>query len=782
VTSLADIDARLTRLMRGHEAIEEQTFFRLARPILSVASWRATIRADAMTHLLGVLRAGGDPGAALAAARNELVANVAALERTAIVQRRSPVAHAAWLRRVLDWLVVAERKAEAAARLDPSALLPPLIGLDPAGALEIDDVRIVDVELAAIDHLLAAARAETTLLGRRRSLLFAARQRLLEASAALPLERSGVRARARHIASEIVRIDRLQGAGVEPDVALVHQARRALLRREPSKLFAALAAIDENAAAAGDEAVAVRTRAVLAGVVERGAVGSLERSAQELLGDVADLVREAVGDARIGARAKILAGGSPTEHEAAQSLLDYLPDTADRHILGAALAADGWFEVGGALAPVRVVEAMPVSRVVSYPTAQLDLVAARDVDDVRDAVVDDPRRILLDLATGRLLTRRYVRTEFAPRPRTVMQSEARVYVLDGSGSMRGPRARVRDAILVAELSTLVRRLSSPRNVRATLLFRYFDKRPGPITRVDTAAAARAAIRDVVTNERGGGTDIQGALVASLSLVAEARAQDGGLARAQIVLVTDGAAPVDEAAIASARESLAGLPIGISVIALGQENPALRAMVARQRARGEAAFYHFLDDDELGAIVEGEDAGRVLIHAPERHSPEHLARILDEDAASLLDDLEALEREREQGAFERLEAEVQARRDLGVDEALAEGEHARLEALRRDRVALTRRFARWFPSPPETPVSIPPGEDVDAAVCLLASIAEIIVIVGRTELAREAEAIELLERMLPDARLSPVEYLALVRAPGPALADALRAVREAAAAG
>src|SRR6185503_3477516 len=112
--------------------------------------------------------------------------------------------------------------------------------------------------------------------------------------------------------------------------------------------------------------------------------------------------------------------------------------------------------------------------------------------------------------------------------------------------------------------------------------------------------AHAAIRDVICAIRTGGTDIQRALVASFEQVRAAKDEDPELARGQVVLVTDGDAHVDEARIDAARAA-AGIPVGLSVIALGMENPALRGLVARQRAGGQEAFYHYMSDGELGAI-------------------------------------------------------------------------------------------------------------------------------------------------------------------------------------
>ncbi|MBX3217238.1 MAG: hypothetical protein KF850_34730, partial [Labilithrix sp.] len=631
--------------------------------------------------------------------------------------------------------------------------------------------------------------------------------RLLEAAAALPLARDGVRERTRYLGREITRIDRLEAAGLEADVSLLHQARKALVRRDPDRVVAALSALDAGALAAVELEVSARTGAALArihgGAASTGAAlardhgggaASLARSARQVLGEAADVVASAVDDARGGALHQLSIGGVPSDRQAARSFLEYLPEGSERAILRASLAADGLFEVGGALTPVRITEERRALRMVRHPTQDLQLTPAEDVHDLRDAVIGDPRSVLLDLATGRLFTRRFVEEVAERRRRVVMRGEVRVYVLDGSGSMRGPRARVRDAILVAELSTLMGRLADPGDTRCTLFFRYFDERLGHVTRVDTIAGARDAIRQIVGTERAGGTDIQLALMASLEQIAEARALDPELARAQIVLVTDGEAEVDEPAIVAARDALGGLPIGVSVIALGEENLALRGLVSRQRAKGEAAFYHYLDDAELREITEGDLAGALAVHAPDRwaelaRDPERLARALDDEVGGLLDELEDLERARDVAALDRLEEEAQARREVGLPDEHdgADGARARIEAARRDRVALAARFARWFPDPsaaasaaPLPKANTPERDDVDAACCALASVAEVVALLGGAPAARQADAIDLLERLLPDARLTPARYRAVLREHPDAIAPSLRALRDAVA--
>ena len=852
--SLDSLGRRIERVALDPAGIDEQLLFRMARPLLAIAGWRAKVRYPALMALFPALHAASKPDEvttkaariAHAAAIAELADNVASVERAAIVRRRPPVGHAAWLRRVWELLISADRALatlEAGApdadalrrtsRADVIGVLPPL-GLranakddkdekedkdqkedkssDQQAPFTADittretvpaadaDVRIVELELAAVDHLLAAARGERSMLGRKRRLLVAARQRLLDVSAALPLDREGARTRASFIAKEIVRIDRLETVGLSADVGLAHQARQAIDRGDPRRLYAALAAIDAAALATGDASVtSVTARAISrmwdgADPTSPEAVeASLQASASELLGaDVVSAVQDEIASVRAAASDRAASAQDQVQRKAADEPLVYFAG-ADVELLRSTVAVDGCFEVGGALTAVRIVEEDRYIQQVCYPTQELVLVAAHDAHDLPDAIISDPRTVLLDLATGRLLARRFVRESVRRRTRVVARSEVRVYVLDGSGSMRGPRARVRDALLVAELATLIARLKAPGEVRCTLFFRYFDKELGPVTRVDTVASAKAAIRDVVGTMRSGGTDIQKALLASLEQVEVARELDHDLSRAQIVLVTDGDAAVDEEAVVAARAVLGGLPIGVSVIALGEENLALRGLVARQRARGEPAFYHFLDDEQLAAIASGALEQEAALHLPGAAARDALAvaRELETELGPLVEELRTIERERDIAALERLDAEVQARREAGPDGVVAgdapEGERARLEALHRDRVSLAARFARWFPPVGEDPkaAAAHPArgtkerDEVDAVVCALSSVAEVVMLVGGPELARRAEAIELLERLLPDAQLTPARYREVLREWSAAVAPALRGVHAAA---
>ncbi|MCC7535168.1 MAG: VWA domain-containing protein [Deltaproteobacteria bacterium] len=779
----------------------------------------------------------GDDARTIERALEELEDNVTSVERATVVRGQVPVGYVAWLGR-LHALVsraastLGPRRDPTIARIfagtSPLRWAPPLsIAVTRDGAADESDVPaddratepspehgrtsalqpgrpdLIALVLGAADRLIEAAEDEQHLLGRRRRLFEAARQVLLDAAAALPLDQRALGARRDHVSRAITRIDRLEGAGLALDVALLHQARGALSSRDRSRLHAALVALDGAAVSTGDPRVSALTAEALRRL-RRDSVGhsasarraSLARSADEVLGrDVADTVSRTYAHAVERYRSAKEAAPDDEARDHAQRALDYLKDGA-AGTLTAALHADGCFEVGGTLSPLRVIENEIHLEPVRHPTRDLALLAATEVSDLPDAVIEDPRTVLLSLVAGRLLVRRYVREQVRPRPRTVMAGEVRVYVLDGSGSMTRARARMRDAILVAELATLARRVTEAgRRARLRLYFQYFDTKLGPVHEVETAGQALAAIDAVLGTVRDGGTDIDLALLSSFEQVRAAREVDRELGRAHVVLVTDGADTVDERAIVAARERAGDIPIGVSVIAIGQENPALRSLVARQRARGERAFYHFVDDETLAALVEGRDDG------PPIHLPDLSADVArhggDDDLEALVgeivEELAELGRARDLSALERLDAEAAARAEMGLsDSILGEAERARVEVLHRDRRALERRFARWFPEPVAgaqklDPHAMPPAgsaqrAEIDAVLVLLTTLLDVVEVTGGSTPSRRADAIEMLERMLVDARLSPTRYQAVLATHAVALSPALSALHAAVARG
>lgn len=785
---------------------------RLVRPLLARLGFAPKVESAKITALLTEVRAaaagqGTRTEEVLRDAKAELERNVTQVERATVVRGRPLLAHAAWLRRLYEIVVRAERALAApedpalaaAAALDPIRLLPPLAVRGVLDAAEEkpkethDEVlgdphgqRLMEVELAAIDHLLDAANDEAELLGRRRRLLEAARQMLLESQAAVALDEKGLEARRRYLAREIARLDRLEAQGLSPDVALTHQLREAIARGERERLHAAILAIEAPALARGDQRLLRLSREALRRLWKErdprtaaAKAESLHKSAGQVFGnDITDVVKKAY-ERGLRIYSQTSDAAPREEREAANIAAEYFSGDAAQATLAAALAVDGCFDTGGALTPLRIVEVELRSRAVRHPTPDLLLLPAVEIADIGDAIITDPRSIVMDLAAGRLLARRFVYDEKIKHPRTILQSEVRVYVLDGSGSMTGPRARVRDALLLAELAALRARLTEHAKMISTALYyRYFDEVPGPITRVATVRTATEAMTEVLSTVRIGGTDIQRALLASLETIREAQASDPELARAQIVCVTDGDAPVDGNVLSAAREALGKLPVGLSIIALGQENEALKQIVARQRARGERAFYHFVTDDMLKEIVAGGLDDGDALHLPSvalgGDSPQALAN----EVGALVAEMADLARAREVEAIEALDASQAAVREVGLsqEQAFSEGELAKARALYRDRAALCAQFDRFFPEPVAIAEATDLSEDREAVIVALATIAEMLDVVSGTDLGRRADAIDLLERLMPDARLSPARWQAVVSAPTARVADALQIVR------
>lgn len=847
---LDEIATRIEGLVAGPQGVRAP-IVRLVKPLLKAIGYRPKLKTAKIAALLDLLRA---PKTAHLDWRrveelyddavDELENNVEGLERTLVVYGRVPLAHAAWVRRLYEVTVRASRAAldeknEAARRIaaaiETVRIAAPLaIDTRPApgqmaskGAPtekdkpsttstpgpadkpgSIEDERLVEAQLLAIDHLLESARGEAEFLARRRRLLEAGRKLLLDAAAALPLAHDGVEVRRKHFAAEIAHIDRLEAAGLSPHKGLLHQAKEALAIGQRQRLHTALVALDGASLAAGDERGAGLTRKALdqLGVGDDEPTGpdklrSLRRSSEEMYGAAA---MQAISEGYTNARQiqkRPVKGESAEEKTYRLLALEWLSPEKEHEIHAALCAIDGAVDVGVPLAPMRVTESETFVRVVRHPTPDMILMPARDITDIPTAVIEDPRMILFSLAEGRLLARRFVATEVKKRTRTQLVGEARIYVLDGSSSMledgkNGSRARVRDAILLGELGTLARRYAEGnRQVRVTLHYRYFTKKIHPVVKIEDGKSAFEAMTNVAEKVWRGGTDIEHALLSSFETIREAKEADPDLARAQIVLITDGDAAVREEVITKAREVVGDVPIAVSVVALGLENQALKAIVARQRARGERAFYHYLDDDALVEICEGKTFSGPSIHVEEDAGDKGLsldARVakLRAELGGLVEELDGLAKQRHAAAVEAALADAdayaektKAEAELGIAAEASmsgEGQRALREAADRDRRNLENRFAKWFPKvervPPKENEDKPStSPDAEAIVLVLSTIAEVVSELSGTDLGRKADAIELLERLLPDALLTPSKWFFVLKHEPSAVAAAMESV-------
>ena len=448
---LTELGRRIERLTVDPESISAP-LHRLFRGVLHRIGWKPSTDVDALLAIVELLRApAGDAqararsGDALAIAIEELEGNLKQVERATVIAERPLVSHAAWLRRCYELVVVAHRaladqKAlppadgdvgdEDGARLvatmrDEALLAPPLAmgrarrGVDVDKDEEgeqgniADPGRVLELQLDTIDHLMAAAREDDALLGRRRRLLHAARQLLLETSAALRLDQTGVQQRLQNIAKQITLTNRYEALGLRQDVGLLHQARTALSRGERDRLFGALSLLRRRAADVGDVEVTKLTSAAIDRLVGQAPTSghrdeSLVRSGREVLGArVIGAIEQGYERARNDE--------IDLDSFAGAVIKQYFAPGKEHDTVAHALAVDGCFEVGGTLSPIRIHEEFIVNRLVPYPNQRLELVRAEGPDDLEAAVIHDPRMIVLDLAAGRMLARRFVRDEIATR-------------------------------------------------------------------------------------------------------------------------------------------------------------------------------------------------------------------------------------------------------------------------------------------------------------------------------------------------------------------------------
>jgi Mg-chelatase subunit ChlD len=255
-----------------------------------------------------------------------------------------------------------------------------------------------------------------------------------------------------------------------------------------------------------------------------------------------------------------------------------------------------------------------------WPQARLEIERTGSPSRASDFIIEDPRRILLDLAAGRQAVRAFVERPSAPKPQR--RSSARIYVCDASASMQGARARFRDALLLAELESLLLREHRGLPVDP-FYYCYFDDRMGPLQRVDDGTTAlRHVDRLLASTPASGRTDINLALLAAFDAIVQARGRDPALARASVVLITDGEDAIDPDLILRAREPLRTLSISLSLVSLGQENPALRRLAQSQQRQRQRAFYLHLSDADLRWASDAFSAP-VRSLAPEHWSPDEV---------------------------------------------------------------------------------------------------------------------------------------------------------------
>ncbi|MFL5347981.1 MAG: vWA domain-containing protein [Hyalangium sp.] len=513
-------------------------------------------------------------------------------------------------------------------------------------------------------------------------------------------------------------------------------------RRSPGEAYHSLKGLYERAVEAGDTQLAAAARSALEPMLPsngrtRALVEQAER--QELTRWFGEKPQVREGEVEEGLQEQ-----APKKSRADDLLAD-LAFSLDPEQLAAFELAAGcarYFDVEDSLSEdivqVDTQALRPVPKRVPYPTQMMNFETTGSLHEVHNFVVTDPRLLVYDLAANRQTVRAYLEEEPPPKPKKMKRTAVRVYVLDASGSMHGARARFRDAIIIAELNNL--RAKARQGLPFDpLYFSFFNDSPTELARVDTAAEATRQIEKLFRQSPAEGqTDITLALMAAFDSIRAAQGRDPYLARATVVLITDGEDRVDMELIRRTRAPMDSLTIALSFISLGEENTDLKSLVQEQRSQGGRAFYHHLSDEEI-------QWARTEFDAPWR-------TLLPHDAPETPDNLDAL--------WPHLEAL----------EAVASKRGASSSP-----VAVEASFDALFPEQAQAQKREAVGQDVLARVTdILDAIAEAASLAPADR--RATESVMLLQHLLGIYQLTPARYLAALAAGGKPLQDNLARVR------
>lgn len=588
--------------------------------------------------------------------------------------------------------------------------------------------------LALAEFLASRGTREVADTARRRRDLDLAYEIVLR----LGSDAAGERDRARKLRLELAGArERVRAAPAVRSLEDLGRHLRHTARRDPGTAWRSLRALYERAVEAGDVELA---RVANAAAHAIAAPGALPKAAQRAEGLRAAGWRE---PRHVDVAERLAPGGKAGLDDALASELAQLAfglDDDQRRAMELAAGCARYFDVEDSLAE-EIVEAelkatRSVQRRVPYPTQRMSYETTNSLDQLPHFVLDRPGQLVLDLASGRQLVRTYLEEEPPPKPKRARKTAVRVYVLDASGSMYGARARFRDAILIAELNAI--RVKAKAGLPFDpLYFSFFNDAPSDLVRVDSGDEAARQIEKLFhASPAEGQTDISLAVMGAFDSIGRAQGKDPYLARATVVLVTDGEDGVDLELIRKTRSPYAGLEIAMSFISLGEENPDLKSLVLEQRASGARAFYHHVSDAEIRlARTEFDSAWRTLLPPDVAVTPDALERLLPH--------LEALEQ-------------------------IAQGREApRLEGA-------DAQFDTFFPAAPAAPTSSPAGALVQRVVDCLDAVSEAVALAPAD--ARRAEAVTLLTHLLELYGVSVPAYLAALGARDEGLQRALGRVR------
>ena len=522
----------------------------------------------------------------------------------------------------------------------------------PKGSAGVPD----SARLAAIEFLVRRAQDTVYDVAQKRRDLDVAYELMLRVVAANKEDKDRLRQLRIEVSSARERVRRT------PVVRSLHDTVRHLrhvARKDPQQAWRSVRGLYERALEAGDVQLTQAARGAVEAMLPAAPqlAQRLEADNQARLGNFGRQIAVAAAPPETVAGTPVEPGGKPGQRDEANEVLAQLAfelEVEQLETLELAAGCMSYFDVEDALSE-ELVEAdlgarRPIQKRVPYPTQYMTYEHTGSLSELPNFVISHPSMVVHDLASNRQAVRAYIEETPPPVPRQVKKTAVRVYVLDASGSMHGPRARFRDAILIAELNAM-RAKAKANQPFDPLYYSYFNDAPTSLARVDTASEATRQIEKLFRASLAAGqTDITLALISAFDSIRSAQGTDPYLARATVVLVTDGEDAVDLEMVRKTKRPLEGLDIALSFISLGEENPDLKALVLEQRKTGARAFYHHLTDAEIAtARTEFDSTWRTLLPADVPTTPGLLE--------TLLPHLEALE-----AIAQGLEARVAARSD------------------------------------------------------------------------------------------------------------------------
>ncbi len=182
-----------------------------------------------------------------------------------------------------------------------------------------------------------------------------------------------------------------------------------------------------------------------------------------------------------------------------------------------------------------------------------------------------------------------------------------IVLYDVSGSMHGDPLKFQAGLISAFTAQAISDVSPSGAHRHRVVLVPFHHQVGEPKKVTNAAEALAILDNY---ERkldwgSGGTDIQKALIQAMALIADAERRSGEpLATANIVLMTDGEAPLDIPALVEARNAIdRSTPLQIVYVAIGSSSNELIKFVGESEGKGLGKGSHCpFDNSKMSEIL------------------------------------------------------------------------------------------------------------------------------------------------------------------------------------